>query len=161
MVRDIQPDNFFLNFTNVNTLPGNNDLEYYYREGEIWATGTENIFEPKVLNLSQSDISRTTLIKSVSDPIIDGGMFITPEGESIPHGVNDEIYVSSNYFGTQNMSRDYNSKEWQNSWWYDTKAHRAYRVYVVLSYTEITHIAGESFYDWSINMAHIVYKDSL
>ena len=51
MARDIQPDNFFLKFTNVDVLPGNNDLEYYYREGEILATGTENIFEPKVLNL--------------------------------------------------------------------------------------------------------------
>ena len=161
MARDIQPDNFFLKFTNTNILPGNNDLEYYYREGEIWATGTENLFEPKSLNLSLSTTSRTTLIKSVSDPIIDGGIFITPEGESIPHGPNDEIYVSSNYFGTQNMSRDYNSKEWQNSWWYDTKAHRAYRIYVVLSYTEVTNILGELYYDWSINTAYIVYKDSL
>ena len=161
MARDIQPDNFFLKFTNTNVLPGNNDLEYYYREGNIWATGTLNLFEPKTLNLNQSTTSRTTRIKSVLDPIMNGGVFITPEGESIPHGPNDEIYVSSNYFGEQNMSRDYNSKEWQNSWWYDTQAHRAYRIYSVLSYTEVTNILGELYYDWSISAAYIVYKDSL
>lgn len=160
MARDIQPHNYFLKFTNVDVLPGNNDLEYYYREGEILATGTENIFEPKVLNLDQETISKTTLIKSVNDPVLDGGVFITPEGESIPHGPNDEIYVTSNYFGTQNMNRDINSKEWRNTYWYDTKAHRAYRIYIVLSFTEVTHIAGESFYDWTISNAHIVYKDA-
>ena len=83
MARDIQPDNFFLKFTNTNVLPGNNDLEYYYREGEIWATGTLNLFEPKTLNLNQSTTSRTTRIKSVLDPIMNGGVFITPAGESI------------------------------------------------------------------------------
>jgi len=161
MARDRQPDNFFLKFTNTNVLPGNNDLEYYYREGDIWAVGTLNLFEPKSLNLDQSTTSRTTRIKSVSDPIINGGIFITPEGESIVHGPNDEIYASSNYFGEQNMNRDYYSKEWQNSWWYDTQAHRAYRIYTVLSYTEVTNILGELYYDWSINTANIVYKDSL
>ena len=161
MARDIQPDNFFLKFTNTNVLPGNNDLEYYYREGEIWATGTLNLFEPKTLNLNQSTTSRTTRIKSVLDPIMNGGVFITPEGESIPHGPNDEIYVASNYFGEQNMNRDYNSKEWKDSWWYDTQAHRAYRIYSVLSYSEVTNILGELYYDWSISAAYIVYKDSL
>ena len=161
MARDTQPDNVFLKFTNANTLSGNNDLTYYYREGVIYATGTENLLEPKYLNLDPSTTSRTTRIKSKSDPIINGGVFITPEGESIPHGVNDEIYASSNYFGNQNMNTDYNSQLFNNSWWYDTQAHRAYKIYFVLSYTEVTNIFGTLYYNWEVASANIVYKSAL
>ena len=161
MARDIQPDNVFLSFTNANILSGNNTLTYYYREGVIFATGTENLFEPKILTLSESTTSRTTRIKSVLDPIINGGVFITPEGESIPHGPNDEIYASSNYFGSQNMDRDYNSQTFSNSWWYDTQAHRAYKIYSVLSYTEVTNILGTLYYNWEVASSNIVYKTAL
>ena len=160
MARDIQPDNVFFRLTNANTLDGNNDLSYYYREGVIWATGTENLFEPKYVNLEPSTRSKTTLIKAKNDPIIDDGVFITPEGESIPHGVDDEIYASSNYFGSQNMSRDYNSQKYANSWWYDTRAHRAYKIYFVLSYSEVTNIDNQMYYNWEISNAYIVYKDA-
>ncbi len=161
MARDIQPDNIFLKLTNANILPGNNDLCYYYREGKIWATGTENLFEPKFLNLDPSTRSKTTLIKAKTDPIMNDGIFITPEGESIPHGPDDEIYASSNYFGSQNISRDYNSQQYANSWWYDTQAHRAYKIYVVLSYTEETNVFNQMYYNWEVSNAYIVYKDSL
>lgn len=160
MARDIQPDNIFLRLTNANTLPGNNDLSYYYREGRIWATVTENLFEPKFVNLDPSTRSKTTLIKAKTDPIINGGIFITPEGESIPHNSDDEIYASSNYFGSQNISRDYNSQQFANSWWYDTQAHRAYKIYVVLSYTEVSTINSQLYYNWEVSNAYIVYKDA-
>ena len=68
MARDIQPDNVFFRLTNAKNLPGNNDLSYYYREGVIWATGTENLFEPKYVNLEPSTRSKTTLIKAKDDP---------------------------------------------------------------------------------------------
>ena len=161
MARDIQPDNIFLKFTNANVLAGNNTLTYYYREGVIWATGTENLFEPKILDLDASTTSRTTRIKSISDPIINGGTFITPEGESIPHGANDEIYASSNYFGSQNMDRDYNSQLFGNSWWYDTQAHRSYKIYSVLAYTEVTNILGTLYYNWEVASSNIVYRTAL
>ena len=160
MARDIQPDNVFFRLTNAKNLPGNNDLSYYYREGVIWATGTENLFEPKYVNLEPSTRSKTTLIKAKNDPIIDDGVFITPEGESIPHGVDDEIYASSNYFGSQNISRDYNSQKYANSWWYDTRAHRAYKIYFVLSYTEVSTVNNQTYYNWEISNAYIVYKDA-
>ena len=90
MARDIQPDNIFFRLTNATTfLDSNNDLSYYYREGRIWAIGTENLFEPKFVNLDPSTRSKTTLIKAKTDPIINGGIFITPEGESIPHNSDD------------------------------------------------------------------------
>jgi len=161
MARDIQPDNVFLSFTNVNVLSGNNILTYYYREGEIIATGTENLFEPKILTLTESTTSRTTRIKSVLDPIINGGIFVTPEGENIPHGANDEIYASSNYFGSQNMNRDFNSQLFANSWWYDTNAHRSYKIYSVLSYTEVTNILGTLYYNWEVASSNIVYRTAL
>lgn len=161
MARDIQPDNIFLKFTNVNVLAGNNVLTYYYREGVIVATGTENLFEPKILDLDASTTSRTTRIKSKSDPIINGGTFITPEGESIPHKANDEIYASSNYFGSQNMNRDYNSQLFGNSWWYDTQAHRSYKIYSVLAYTEVTNILGTLYYNWAVASSNIVYRTAL
>ena len=161
MARDIQPDNIFLKFTNVNVLAGNNVLTYYYREGVIVATGTENLFEPKILDLDASTTSRTTRIKSKSDPIINGGTFITPEGESIPHRANDEIYASSNYFGSQNMNRDYNSQLFGNSWWYDTQAHRSYKIYSVLAYTEVTNILGTLYYNWAVASSNIVYRTAL
>lgn len=160
MARDIQPDNIFLKLTNASTLSGSNDLSYYYREGKIWATGTENLFEPKFVNLDPSTRSKTTLIKAKSDPIINGGVFITPEGESIPHNSDDEIYASSNYFGSQNISRDYNSQQFSNSWWYDTQAHRAYKIYVVLSHTEVSTINSQLYYNWEVSNAYIVYKDA-
>ena len=160
MARDIQPDNVFFRLTNAKNLPDDNDLSYYYREGVIWATGTENLFEPKYVNLEPSTRSKTTLIKAKNDPIIDDGVFITPEGESIPHGVDDEIYASSNYFGSQNISRDYNSQKYANSWWYDTRAHRAYKIYFVLSYTEVSTVNNQTYYNWEISNAYIVYKDA-
>ena len=160
MARDIQPDNVFFRLTNAKTLPGNNDLSYYYREGVIWATGTENLFEPKYVNLEPSTRSKTTLIKAKDDPTLNGGVFITPEGESIPHGPDDEIYASSNYFGSQNISRDYNSQKYANSWWYDTRAHRAYKIYFVLSYTEVSTVNSQTYYNWEISNAYIVYKDA-
>ena len=160
MARDIQPDNVFLKLTNVNKLDPPNDLCYYYREGKIWATGTENLFEPKFVNLDPSTKSKTTLIKAKNDPIINGGEFITPEGESILHNFDDEIYASSNYFGSQNISRDYNSQQFSNSWWYDTQAHRAYKIYVVLSYTEVSTINSQLYYNWEVSNAYIVYKDA-
>ena len=61
MARDIQPDNVFLGLQTPNTLDGNNDLSYYYREGVIWATGTENLFEPKYVNLEPSTEVRQPL----------------------------------------------------------------------------------------------------
>ena len=160
MARDIQPDNVFFRLTNANTLDGNNDLSYYYREGVIWATGTENLFEPKYVNLEPTTKSKTTLIKAKVHPILNGGVFITPEGVEILHGPDDEIYASSNYFGSQNISRDYNSQKYANSWWYDTRAHRAYKIYFVLSYSEVTTIDNQLYYNWEISNAYIVYKDA-
>lgn len=161
MSRDRQPDNVFLTFENIDTLSGNNSMFYYYREGAIYIDGSENITEPKQLDLDQATTSRTTRIKSRTAPVLDGGVFITPEGESIPHGPNDEIYVTHNYFGEQNIDRDYNSNKYKDSWWYDTQAHRSYKIYSVLSYTTVTNILGTDYYNWQISNSYIVYKEAL
>lgn len=161
MARDRQPDNIFLTFENANTLSGNNSMFYYYREGILYIDGSENVSEPKYLNLDAPTISRTTRIKSRTAPQINGGIFITPEGESIPHGVNDEIYASHNYFGETNIDRDVNSERYKDSWWYDTEAHRAYKIYTVLTYTATTNILGTDYYDWQVANSYIVYKEAL
>lgn len=121
--------------------------------------GSENITEPKILNLSPSQRSRTTRIKERTE-LSAGGTYITPEGVSIPYDGTDEIYSTHNYFGEQNISRDVNSQDYANSWWYDTKFHRSYKIYYVIGYTEVTDILGTLYYNWSIKNSYIVYKEA-
>ena len=159
MSRYKQPDNIFLTFENVNTLSGDNVLNYYYREGVVYMDGSENKPEPKRLALSPSQRSRTTEIKA-RDEFTGGGIYTTVEGVSFPYDGTDEIYVTHNYFGEQNIDRDVNSNEFRNSWWYDTKFHRSYKIYYVIGYTEVTDIDGTDYYDWRVKNAYIVYKDA-
>ena len=159
MSRYKQPDNIFLTFENVQTLSGQNTLDYYYREGVIYMDGSENKPEPKRLALSQSQRSRTTEIKARTE-LTGGGIYTTPEGVSFPFDGTDEIYSTHNYFGTQNFNRDVNSKDYANSWWYDTKTHRSYKVYYVIGYTEVTNIDGTDYYNWRVKNAYIVYRDA-
>ena len=79
MSRYKQPDNIFLTFENVQTLSGQNTLDYYYREGVVYMDGSENKPEPKRLALSQSQRSRTTEIKARTE-LTGGGIYTTPEG---------------------------------------------------------------------------------
>ena len=160
MSRYREPDNIFLTFENAQTLSGVNTLSYYYRDGVIYMDGSENKPEPKILALSQSQRSRTTEIKARNE-LTGGGVYTTPDGISFPYSGTDEIYVTHNYFGTQNINRDVNSNDFRNSWWYDTKLHRSYKVYYVIGYTEVTDIDGTDYYNWRVKNAYIVYKDAV
>ena len=160
MSRYREPDNIFLTFENAQTLSGVNTLSYYYRDGVVYMDGSENKPEPKILALSQSQRSRTTEIKARNE-LTGGGVYTTPDGISFPYSGTDEIYVTHNYFGTQNINRDVNSNAFRNSWWYDTKLHRSYKVYYVIGYTEVTDIDGTDYYNWRVKNAYIVYKDAV
>jgi len=160
MARQRQPDNIFLTFKNVETLSGDNNLNYFYREGQIYTDGAENRLEPKQVNLSQSLQSRSTRILTRSASIAGGsGTYITEEGVSIPYSASNEIWASHNYLGDYDVdTRDTSATSWRNSWWYDTKEHRNYKIYSVLEYSQKFNILGTEYYNWRIADAFIVYK---
>jgi hypothetical protein len=160
MARQRQPDNIFLTFKNVETLSGDNNLNYFYREGQIFTDGGENLLEPKQINLSQSLQSRSTRILTRSGSIAAGsGTYTTEEGVPIPYSASNEIWASHNYLGDYDVdTRDTSATSWRNSWWYDTKEHRNYKIYSVLEYTQKFNILGTEYYNWRIADAYVVYK---
>jgi hypothetical protein len=160
MARQRQPDNIFLTFKNVETLSGDNNLNYFYREGQIFTDGGENLLEPKQINLSQSLQSRSTRILTRSASVAGGsGTYVTEEGVSIPYSASNEIWASHNYLGDYDVdTRDTSATSWRNSWWYDTKEHRNYKIYSVLEYTQKFNILGTEYYNWRIADAYVVYK---
>jgi hypothetical protein len=160
MARQRQPDNIFLTFKNVETLSGDNNLNYFYREGQIFTDGGENLLEPKQINLSQSLQSRSTRIFTRAQTVASGsGTYVTEEGVSIPYSASNEIWASHNYLGDYDVdTRDTSATSWRNSWWYDTKEHRNYKIYSVLEYTQKFNILGTEYYNWRIADAYVVYK---
>lgn len=149
-----QPDNILLNFRNVETLDGNNTLNYYYREGVIYIDGEENIPEFKRLDLTNEQLSRTTrLIKREDNS--GGQTYTTIEGQTITLQPNDELYVSHNYTGDSNLDKNFDT----NSWWYDINWHKSYRTYLVVRYLNTTTSEnGEDIYDLRVVDTRTVYK---
>lgn len=160
MARQRQPDNIFLTFKNVETLSGDNNLNYFYREGQIFTDGGENLLEPKQIFLSSSLASRSTRIYTRAQTIATGsGTYTTEEGVAIPFSASNEIWASHNYIGnTSYDSRDTAASSWRNSWWYDTQLHRNYKIYSVLEYTQKFNILGTEYYNWRIADSYVVYK---
>lgn len=154
-----QPINNILSLQNVYTLSGSNETRYYYEDGVIYLDGQENIDEPKTLDLSAEQVNKTTRLKSRTS-LTGSSTFTTQEGISIPYNQFDEIYVSHNYVDDDNIDRDYNSSTIRNSWWYDTKKHRSYKVYTVLRYRLATIISGVEYYDWRAVASYVAYKDA-
>ena len=155
-----QPNNIILSFENAYTLSGNNTTDYYYKDGNIYWDGSENENEPKFLDLSAEQANRITRLKSRTELTGSAGTFTTQEGIAIDYEPNDEIYVAHNYVDNDNINRDYNSSTIQNSWWYDTKKHRSYKVYTLVRYIRSYVIADVTYYDWRVVKSFIAYKDA-
>ena len=155
-----QPNNIILSFENIYTLAGSNSTNYYYRDGIIYLDGEENISEAKQVDLSAEQVNRITRIKSITELTGSAGTFVTHEGISIDYNPFDEIYVSHNYVNDDNIDRDYNSSTIRNSWWYDTKKHRSYKVYTRIRYTRQYVIAGVTYYDWRVADSYVAYRDA-
>ena len=155
-----QPNNILLNLENIYQLTGSNDTNYYYKDGVVYLDGLENINEAKEVKLNAEQINRTTRIKSSTELTGSAGTFVTHEGISIDYNPNDEIYVSHNYVNSDDIDRDYNSSTIRNSWWYDTKKHRSYKVYMLLRYNRSYVIGGITYYDWRVIESYVSYKDA-
>ena len=155
-----QPDNIILSFENIYPLAGSNTTNYYYRDGIIYLDGQENINEAKQVDLSAEQVNRITRIKSRTELTDSAGTFVTHEGISIAYNPFDEIYVSHNYVNNDNLDRDYNSSTIRNSWWYDTKKHRSYKVYTRIGYNRSYVIGGVTYYDWRVRDSYVAYKDA-
>jgi len=155
-----QPDNIILSFENIYPLAGSNTTNYYYRDGIIYLDGQENINEAKQVDLSAEQVNRITRIKSRTELTDSAGTFVTHEGISIAYNPFDEIYVSHNYVNNDNLDRDYNSSTIRNSWWYDTKKHRSYKVYTRVGYNRSYVIGGVTYYDWRVRDSYVAYKDA-
>lgn len=148
-----QPDNILLTFENVESLSGNNTLNYYYREGVIYMDGGENLPEFKRLALTNEQLSRTTRLIKREDNT-GGQVYTTVEGQTINLQQNDELYVSHNYTGNNSLDKTFNT----NSWWYDINFHKSYRTYLVVRYSSTITIGGEIVYNLRIADAVTVYK---
>ena len=148
-----QPDNILLTFKNVESLSGNNTLNYYYREGVIYMDGGENLPEFKRLVLTNEQLSRTTRLIKREDNT-GGQVYTTVEGQTINLQPNDELYVSHNYTGNNSLDKTFNT----NSWWYDINFHKSYRTYLVVRYSSTITIGGEIVYNLRIADAVTVYK---
>ena len=155
-----QPNNTILTLENIYTLNGDNNTSYYYEDGVIYISGNENLGEAKEVRLTAELTNRTTRIKSRTELTGSAGTFVTQEGISIPYNPFDEIYVSHNYVNDDNIDRDYNSSLIRDSWWYDTKKHRSYKVYTRLRYFNTFNIGGNDYYDWRASNSYIAYRDA-
>ena len=152
-----QPNYTILSFNNITALSGQNVTSYYYKDSKIYIDGSENIPEAKELILTAEQQNRITRVLSMTDST-SAGTFTTIDGIDIPYAANNEIYLSHNYVNNDDVNRDINTLH--DSWWYDTKLHRSYRVYSVLGYTTAFNISGEMYYDWRVLDTYIVYKDA-
>ena len=149
-----QPNNILLSFLNNSTIEGDNILQYYYVNGTIYVDGSEYFLEFKTLNLTQEQLSKTTrLVKKEDNP--NGQSYSTIEGEVIVLNPNDELFVIHNYTGNTNLDKEFN----QNSWWYDVKWHKSYRVYLVTRYTDAwNNPTGDLVYNWKVVETRVIYK---
>ena len=151
-----QPDNILLSFLNVDELSTDggrsNDTHYYYREGQVYIDGQENIPEFKRLNLSNDQLSKTTMV------VIPGGAgtYNTIDGFNINYSAGDMILVVHNYTGNTDLYDT--SKFSSDSWWYDTNWHKMYRVYLRVGYTETESRSGETLYNWRVKEVRKVYR---
>ena len=146
-----QPDNILLTFENIDTLSGNNTLNYYYREGVIYVDGGENLLEFKRLALTNEQLSRTTRL---ADGNHTGQTYRTEDGNDINLLAGEELYVSHNYTGDLNLDKDFNP----DSWWYDINWHKSYRVYLVVTSSNQQTVNGEVQKDYRIKETFTVYK---
>lgn len=149
-----QPNNILLKFINNTAIEGDNILQYYYVDGTIYVDGSEYFLEFKTLNLTEEQLSKTTrLVKKEDNP--DGQSYTTIEGEVIVLNPNDELFVVHNYVGNTNLDKEFNP----DSWWYDVKWHKSYRVYLVTRYTDgWTDPNGDLAYNWKVVETRVVYK---
>ncbi len=149
-----QPNNILLKFINNTAVEGDNILQYYYVNGTIYVDGSEYFNEFKTLTLTEEQLSKTTrLVKKEDNP--NGQSYTTIEGEVIVLNPNDELFVVHNYVGNTNLDKEFN----QDSWWYDVKWHKSYRVYLVTRYTDgWTNPSGDLVYNWKVVETRVVYK---
>ncbi len=152
-----QPNNILLSFLNNTSIEGDNILQYYYVNGTIYVDGSEYFLEFKTLNLTEEQLSKTTrLVKKEDNP--NGQSYTTVEGEVIVLNPNDELFVVHNYVGNTNLDKEFN----QDSWWYDVKWHKSYRVYLVTRYTDgWTDPNGDLVYNWKVVETRVVYNADL
>ena len=155
-----QPNNIVLSLENIYPLSGNNVTDYYYEDGIVYIDGSENLQEAKQLALSTEQVYRTTRLKSRTELDTAPGTFVTHEGISINYNQFDEIYVTHNYVNSDDIDRDYNSSTIRNSWWYDTKKHRSYKVYTLLRYNDTFVIGGTTYYNWAAVNSWVAYRDA-
>lgn len=149
-----QPNNILLKFINNTAVEGDNILQYYYVNGTIYVDGSEYFLEFKTLNLTQEQLSKTTRLVKKEDNL-NGQSYTTIEGEVIVLNPNDELFVIHNYTGNTNLDKEFN----QDSWWYDVKWHKSYRVYLVTRYTDgWTDPNGDLAYNWKVVETRVVYK---
>lgn len=149
-----QPNNILLRFINNTTIEGDNILQYYYVNGTIYVDGSEYFNEFKTLNLTQEQLSKTTRLIKKEDNL-NGQSYTTVEGEVIVLNPNDELFVIHNYTGNTNLDKEFN----QDSWWYDVKWHKSYRVYLVTRYTDAwDNPSGDLVYNWKVVETRIAYK---
>ena len=156
-----QPNNILLSFTNVDTLSTDggrsNDTHYYYKDGEVYIDGQENVPEFKRLNLSNEQLSKTTRVISRFDSGMLGGTYVSPDGTSINYDIGDEVFVVHNYTG-DNDKLDDKERFSPDSWWYDISLHKMYRVYLVVGSTTSEVRNKEQIYDWRVKEVKKVYR---
>ena len=164
-----QPNNILLSFTNVDTLSTDegrsNDTHYYYKDGEVYIDGQENIPEFKALNLSNEQLSKTTRLMSSLDTIqaIQAARqnvvtYNSPydDGISINFKAHDEIFLVHNYTGNTNIGDK--SKISPDSWWYDTSLHKMYRVYLRVSWEDSEARQGGTVRNYIVKEVRKVYR---
>ena len=156
-----QPNNILLSFTNVDTLSTDggrsNTTNYYYKDGEVYIDGQENIPEFKKLNLSNDQLSKTTRVISETDSGMNNGTYTSPDGFDIDYDIGDEIFVVHNYTGNTQLD-DVERKLTPNSWWYDVSLHKMYRVYLKVGYLNSETREEEQVFDWRVKEVKKVYK---
>ena len=156
-----QPNNILLSFTNVDTLSTDggrsNTTNYYYKDGEVYIDGQENIPEFKRLNLSNDQLSKTTRVLTENESGMNNGTYTSPDGFDIDYDIGDEIFVVHNYTGNTQLD-DVERKLTPNSWWYDVSLHKMYRVYLKVGYLNSETREEEQVFDWRVKEVKKVYK---
>ena len=156
-----QPNNILLSFTNVDTLSTDggrsNTTNYYYKDGEVYIDGQENIPEFKRLDLSNEQLSKTTRVISRFDSGMNGGTYVSPDGTFIDYDIGDEVFVVHNYTG-DNDKLDDKERIPPDSWWYDISLHKMYRVYLVVGSTTSEVRNKEQIFAWKVKEVKKVYR---
>ena len=101
-----QPNNILLSFRNVDELSTDdgrsNDTHYYYKDGEVYIDGQENIPEFKKLNLSNDQLSKTTRVLTENESGMNNGTYTSPDGFDINYDIGDDIFIVHYYTDNTN-----------------------------------------------------------